>query len=172
MTSPEHVMTTPVHTANPLADHIVSLLGIMQREIENCMELLSALHREHAAVTNNTPALLEQTTDEKLHWLQQAEVLATMRTDIVSTAGLADDPQDMSACLSVHMDLVARWQQVQRIMVECQRQNQINGSVIELSRRHTLRALSLLRGQSIDQATYSASGETSGPLAPKMLATA
>jgi len=150
----------------------VSLLEIMQREIENCMELLGALHREHAAVTNNTPELLEQATQEKLSWLQQVQALATERADIMGAAGLAAGPQDMSASLASHQDLPARWQQVQRIMVECQRQNQINGSVIELSRRHTLRALSLLRGQSIDQAIYSASGETSGPLAPKMLATA
>ncbi|MDP1707794.1 MAG: flagellar protein FlgN [Gammaproteobacteria bacterium] len=149
-----------------------SLLEIMQCGIEHCMQLLQVLHREHTAVTSNTPELLEQAAQEKLYWLRQVEALVDARSDGLRAAGVTGDPQSAAPGLTAHPDVVARWQQVQRILVECQRQNQINGSVIELSRRHTLRALSLLRGQSADQTVYSASGEAFGPPPPHMLATA
>ncbi len=170
---PEYAMTSPMHASGPLPDQSsASLLEIMQCEIEHCTQLLQVLHREHTAVTNNAPELLEQAAQEKLHWLRQVEALADARIEGMRAAGVAGDPQNAAPGLTAHPDVVARWQQVQRILVECRRQNQINGSVIELSRRHTLRALSLLRGQSADQTVYSASGETSGPLPPHMLATA
>lgn len=155
-------MNAATQLPDPSPAHAAPVLEIMQREMEHCTQLLQVLHREHTAVTNNTPDLLEQAAQEKLHWLQQVEALAGRRAEALRVA----------SDLSTHPDVVARWQQVQRIMLECQRQNQINGSVIELSSRHTLRALSLLRGQSTDQTVYSATGATFGPLTPHMLATA
>lgn len=147
------------------------LLEILQREIENGTQLLHVLHREHAALTSNAPDILEQAAQDKLHCLKQVEASAAALAEALRTAGVA--ARAAADYLRAHPDtrLGVCWQQGQRILVECRRQNQINGSVIELSRRNTLRALALLRGQSPEQPIYSASGETFAPPPSQSLAT-
>lgn len=147
------------------------LLEILQREIEHGTQLLHVLHREHAALTSNAPDMLEQAAHDKLLCLKQVEANAAARAEALQAAGAP--ARAAGDYLRAHPDmrLGACWQQGQRILIECRRQNQINGSVIELSRRHTLRTLALLRGQSPDQPVYSASGETFAPPPSQSLAT-
>lgn len=163
-----------MHQPESRPDCSLSLLEILQREVESGTQLLQVLHREHAALTANTPDILEHAARDKLHCLKQVEAIAAERTELLRAAGVIARAQDAAAYLSAAPDtrLAMRWQQGQRILVECRRQNQINGSVIELSRRHTLRALSLLRGQAHDQPVYSASGETCALPPSQSLATA
>ncbi|MBQ0724269.1 MAG: flagellar protein FlgN [Cycloclasticus sp.] len=53
------------------------------------------------------------------------------------------------------------WSEVQRFSIDNKKQNEVNGSIIELNRRYTQRSLAVLRGQlGVTSTTYGSNGQS------------
>lgn len=71
--------------------------------------------------------------------------------DFISQLKLTDTKQLMTEL----------WSEVQRFSIDNKKQNEVNGSIIELNRRYTQRSLAVLRGQlGINNTTYGSNGQS------------
>ena len=112
-------------------------------------ELLSCLQRENRLLQGPDVNALHQLNGEKSGLLVQIEALDRKRAELLAGLGFTDDPEGMKRLLATTpkpLGLETVWRELRDTLEACQRQNQINGGAIELSRRHAQQALILLRG--------------------------
>lgn len=126
----------------------------LQREAH---ALIAVLEREFQALTERQLTALESCADAKRAHLTNLERLARHP----AVLALANDPADL-----------AQRAQLNTLLSECQRRNDINGAMIEAGRRHTQSALNLLRGPQDSPEIYGARGETLSSPLPRSLARA
>ncbi len=126
-----------------------NLLQLLEQQHACATILLDTLRREQIALTRNDVVGLETVVATKHRHLNQLEMLSRLTDDALKSAGLHDHPdaavEDM-------------WQKLRRLLGECQLQNQINGGLIEQSRRRVQQALNLLTGRDTENAVYRPDG--------------
>ena len=113
---------------------------VTEEHLTRTRELLGILQREHAALLAGDLEQIETVVQAKQTAIAQLEALA--RDVAHATPG------------SEHR------QQLEALTIECRRQNEINGGMVEASLRHTQRVLSILRGQNLENDLYSRAGNT------------
>jgi flagella synthesis protein FlgN len=141
-----------------------SLDALLEGERNATVRLLDALREEHQALTHRDMTALDHAVSKKSQQVAELEILGRDRDAALKTAGHAFGREGIESWLSHQPNGAAKklWQELQNLLLRCQRQNQINGGIVETSRRFTQRALSLLQGQSAEPALYGPSG-ASGP---------
>lgn len=126
------------------------LAGVLREEQECASRLLAVLETEHAAIARRDTDTLQQAVAEKQTLLAQLEASHGRRLQLLQQEGIAAAPQGFDALLAQcsvgHTELTDLWGRTKAVLESCQRQNQINGAVLESSRRITHRALSILLG--------------------------
>lgn len=116
------------------------------------MRLLTVLVTEHEAIARRDTDALQQAVADKQTLLAQLEVSHGCRLQLLQTAGLQAGTEGFDTLLAGcsggqgHVELASLWTRTKTALESCQRQNQINGAVLESSRRATHRALSILLG--------------------------
>ncbi|MEW5992785.1 MAG: flagellar protein FlgN [Candidatus Zixiibacteriota bacterium] len=144
---------------------VCNVLGSVLREEQECASrLLAVLETEHAAIARRDTDALQQAVDEKQILLAQLETSHGRRLQLLQQEGIEAAPQGFEAllaqCAVGHKELNDLWVRTKAVLESCQRQNQINGAVLESSRRITHRALSiLLGGQAEGSELYNQSGK-------------
>ena len=112
-----------------------------EKQLACTQALLAILQREHAALLSGDLELIEQIVQEKRAAVSELESLG--RTEHHSgNAVHATNPR------------------LQAIAIECVRQNDINGGMVEAGLRHTQHVLAILQGQSPEAGLYSRAGAT------------
>jgi flagellar biosynthesis/type III secretory pathway chaperone len=131
---------------------LASLRICLQREIQAGGQLLEILRREHQALTGNDPAFLNQVVAQKGELVAVMEACGRERNGLLRGAGFGidraaieqllnrDDPQRQNG---IQRD----WARLLEIGAECQRQNLVNGIIIQAGQQQTRQALAILRGQ-------------------------
>jgi flagellar biosynthesis/type III secretory pathway chaperone len=131
---------------------MASLRACLQREIQASGQLLDALRREHHALTGNDHALLNQAVAQKSELVTVMEACGRERNGLLRGAGCGidraaveqllnrDDPQRQAG---IQRD----WARLLELGAQCQRQNMINGIIIQAGQQQTRQALAILRGQ-------------------------
>ena len=111
---------------------------LTEEHLARTRELLAILQREHAALLAGDLEQIEAVVQAK-----QAAIgkLETVTRDVAQAAPGSEHRRQLEA-----------------LAVECRRQNEINGGMVEASLRHTQRVLTLLRGQALDNDLYSRAG--------------
>jgi len=132
-----------------------SALGdLLQQELEAAVRLRVVLTTEHEAIARRDTDTLEQAVAEKQALLTQLEQSHKQRLALLSASGLDADPDGfatlLARCAGSGYDWSSRWEELKENLIACQRQNQVNGAVLENSRRTTHRALSILLGGQTD----------------------
>jgi len=135
---------------------------ILARETEAAQDLLSVLLREREALGQRALEAIQEMAERKDRLIQQLEGLSSHQNALLRQAGI--DPQ--GAKLEVELramgvrSVAEQWSALRSLLKDCQRENQINGGIIEISRRFAEQVLDILRGTAPDARLYGPSGET------------
>ena len=140
-------------------------LPLLLRDIaEHLTQLEQTLENENAALLDNDLDRILHAATDKNRLFEFLEDLEKERHTLLLAAGLDFDSSGIMAYLQrepspVNDETAAIWQQIETLTRQCRKQNQINGIILEKNRRRTEKALAILKGQSSQVATYTASGE-------------
>jgi flagellar biosynthesis/type III secretory pathway chaperone len=142
---------------------------VLQKELNSSSDLLAILKAEHEAIAHRDTDALQQAVADKQELLAQLDASYGQRLQLMHDAGLDPDKggfeELLSRCAAGGHDLQNGWDAVKEALLACQRQNQINGTVLESSRRTTHRALSvLLGGQGESTELYNQAGKSTPTL--------
>ncbi|VAX12602.1 hypothetical protein MNBD_GAMMA24-243 [hydrothermal vent metagenome] len=143
----------------------IAELSLILRDItEHLIQLAATLESEHSALAKNDLDIIIQAANNKNRLFELLEDLEHERHELLLAAGLDFDSNGIMAYLQrgtsqTRNETAAIWQQIETLTHQCRKQNQINGIMLEKNRRRTERALAILKGQTPQTATYSASGE-------------
>lgn len=139
------------------------LLTLLDREIEEAGTLLAALRDEHEALQQHTTSVIDAALESKTQRLEQFERSENERRQLLASLRVPDNREAVGSYLAQqneHADaLTQRWSRLLGVADECRRQNELNGSLVEIQRRHVQRALDILRGAP-ETATYGPTGAT------------
>ena len=156
----------------------VSLLQILQRQIDVYTRFLELLHEEQAALEQVQPGALEKCTTERVRLTAQLEALELeIRTLFANakTAFSARAVKQLYATLAEpqRSQLARLWQQLQALVTDCNKHNAINSIIVDTRRQQTERVLRILMGQTQPtESTYAADGRVQAGTASAPLATA
>lgn len=124
--------------------------------------LLDLLLQEYGLLNGNDAAGLEPVSELKQQALTALGALTLELDTLLQTLGCTADRAGIDACLRQtdadgRHDLAVRWHALTQLLQQCQRQNTINGIVIELRHRSVQQVLGALTGQTATQ-TYDPRG--------------
>lgn len=129
--------------------------------------LNQALECEHIALRDNDMTALETATREKHQLSAHIDTLEKQRMQIVTQAGFTADASGMAALIGrleqQHgpvPQLVQRWQALQNLIRKCDKQNQVNGLLLERNRHRVQSLLTLLQGGGQGNEIYGPQGDT------------
>ncbi len=147
--------------------HATTLDLHFERVIADAMRLLAVLQHEHTLLSGRDASAIEQVAQEKQQFLAQLDASGRAHSAALRAAGYVEGTQSMQHWLRqvdkhTSSQLTPLWQRLESLLTACHRQNQLNGGVIEISRRHTQRALGILLGKPEEAELYNPGGATSG----------
>ena len=148
--------------------HATTLDVHFERVIADGMRLLAVLQHEHTLVSGRDVSAIERIAQEKQQFLAQLDASGRAHSAALNAAGYTQHTQSMHDWLrqvdkNTGSQLTPLWLRLESLLTACQRQNQLNGGVIEISRRHTQRALGILLGKPEETELYNpGGGATSG----------
>lgn len=136
------------------------------QEISNYLQqLLAALNNEHEALEKNNITSIHNFANEKIILMEHLEDLNKERRVILDDAGLdltssgiSDFLQNSNSPRSPQMKTL--WDDISALSKQCEKQNNINGIVIEANKRRTEEALSILQGKQQNTDLYSNKGKS------------
>lgn len=146
-----------------------TLNSLLEREAEAAERLHGVLEREYAALKRRDGKSLDAVVKEKQASIEALQALGTERTRLLEAATGKADKESFEALLA-ELDagsgqLAQAWDRVRSHLDACQHQNQLNGRLIEPSRRQAQEALAILIGQERNTSqTYDQKGHTKGSL--------
>ena len=134
-------------------------------------QLLNALLNEYDALSTNNIKLIENIAKEKIILMEQLEDLDKEKKILLEKSGLDISSSSIEEFISKSSSPRAPimkniWEKISTLTKECEKQNNINGIVIESNKKHTENALSILQGKQQDTELYSEKGtsiKTSNP---------
>ena len=139
------------------------LLPLLQEISSYLSQLLAALKNEHQALSENNMQAIESIANEKILLMEHLEDLNKERRLILEAAGLNltatgidDFFQNNNSPRAQQMNTA--WKEISGLTTECEKQNNINGIIIESNKRHTETALSILQGKQQSSELYSKKG--------------
>lgn len=142
-----------------------TLLPLLQEITSYLQQLLLALKNEHKALSENNIETIQVIAAEKILLMEHLEDLNNERRTLLELAGLditatgiGDFLQNTSSPRAPLMKTL--WDEISKLSSECDKQNNINGIIIESNKRHTENALSILQGKQQNTELYSKNGQS------------
>ena len=136
------------------------VLPLLQEIVNYLQQLLLALDNEHKALVDKNIDSIKSIAEEKIVLMEHLEDLNKERRSLLDNAGLditstgvGDFLQNSKSPRAPQMK--ALWDEVSNISKQCDKQNNINGIIIESNKRHTENALSILQGKPPNTELYS-----------------
>jgi flagellar biosynthesis/type III secretory pathway chaperone len=143
-----------------------SLIDTLQRENEVVSRLHQLLKSEFDQLSRRDVDRIEETLEAKQTLMTELAQLSVSRCNILTNKGYSADKAGHDAFMEA-LDGAAgellrqSWETLQEALAACQQQNQVNGQVLEASRRSAEQALSvLLGGNDIQPSLYNDKGAT------------
>jgi len=143
------------------------LQQLIQGEKELVANLLELLKHEEQVLVKRDVDGIEKAVAAKQLIISELEKLAVERSNVLKNNGCSDDKEGFEGYLSqlderTSTALEQEWEQLQELLKSCQDQNQVNGHILDSSRRNTEKALSLLvgKGEEGDTRLYDEKGAT------------
>lgn len=150
------------------ATHTLSLETILAVTQDKMQKLLQLLNNETAALEKNDIEAMESITLEKITLTEQIEKNEQERIHFLTENKL--NPNEPKQWLKSN-NLLAIWNEIKKLSEQSQKQNQINGLVINGNRRRIQTQIEILSSSSPSvELVYSASGESVSQRVSKTLA--
>lgn len=135
---------------------------IVQQELGQLAQLEVVLGQEHEALKKRDNDALASSTAEKNQLVTALERRGSERIELLKAAGLGADQEAIHAFVETEPQLQALWQQLETALLNCQKQNQVNGMLLEKGRQQAQHLLGILLGENKQHTeTYDAKGGTS-----------
>ena len=142
---------------NTTQQPLLSLESILTNTQDKMQQLLDVLLNETSALEKNTLEELESITEKKIALTEQVEKNEYQRIHFLTTKSL--NPTIPSEWLD-NNKLISLWAKIKDISEQAQKQNQINGLVINGNRRRIQTRLEILNASPPSaELVYSATGE-------------
>ena len=124
--------------------------------------LVAVLGQEHEALQQRDSDALEKNTQEKQNLIAAIEKQGRERLELLKAAGIDTDRESVLSFVDAEPELRSRWDELESVLLECQKQNQLNGLLLEKGRQQTQQILGILLGEGSRKETelYNASGTT------------
>jgi len=135
-------------------------------DIANYLEqLFHALENEYQALSDNNLPAIETVAQEKVLLMEQLEDLNKERRLLLEEAELnlsatGIDNFFNSSTINNNPSLKTLWGSISTLSTQCEKQNNINGIIIDNNKRHTENALSVLQGKQQTTELYSSKGQS------------
>ncbi len=138
-------------------------LAILQQELGQLAQLESVLGLENEALKQRDTDAIAKNSSDKQSLISSIESLGRQRLALLQAAGKGTDKDSVLAFVNAEPKLQEQWGELEAILLRCQKQNQVNGMVLEKSRQQTQQILGILLGQDSrkDTQLYDAKGGTS-----------
>lgn len=135
------------------------------REIDTSLRLLQDLREENEALSTRDAGRIEEVTGNKIRTLEALGQLDQERDQLLEQAGFRDGEESPEDCFlrcdpRQQTALLRNWRRLLELAETCQRQNAINGALIQSGLRHTRQALCLLQGQTAEEIPHYGPGGT------------
>jgi flagellar biosynthesis/type III secretory pathway chaperone len=146
------------------SDQQRQLSQLLEKELDATQRMLEILKQEHQALIEKDADKITHSSEEKLAQLKALEALFSQRDHYLSSLGVDTKKSGLASLLQplpADRPLARQWQQLLQLAEALQRQNDINGSIVNLSQRHISMALDILTGQASGTPTYGPSGKAS-----------
>jgi len=152
----------------PHAIHTLSLDTILLFTQDKMKQLLDVLKLETHVLEKNNIEELESITQEKIQLTEQIEKSEQRRIAFIAEKAL--DPNEPQQWIKGEK-LSTLWQKIKITSEQCQKQNMINGLIINGSRRRVQAQMNILNFASPNnELVYSATGTSVNPHSSKSLA--
>lgn len=139
------------------SNHSLSLETILTSTAEKMQQLLKLLKHESTVFENNDIEELESITLKKITLTEQVEKNDQQRIQLLTSKSL--DPNKPAQWL-LNNKLISIWSEIKNLSKQAQKQNLINGVVINGNRRRVQTQIEILSASSpAAELVYSASGE-------------
>lgn len=135
----------------------------LQNELAHMSRLEAVLKVEKTALEQRNVDLLKKNTQEKQSLISSIESLSQERSNLLQAAGVAPDKASVLAFIQAQPALKAKWDELEAVLERCQKQNQVNGMILEKGKQQTQELLNILlgEGQRKGAEVYDAKGTTS-----------
>lgn len=132
-------------------ERVIQIDSLINQQLKATAELLSVMHSEHQALARQDTKTLTPLIEKKQLLLAELETASVGFLNLLLNDGVSLDKdriETLLAEMSIATDdhLVAGWNRLQQQLLDCQQQNLVNGQLMEVSRRGTEQALSILLG--------------------------
>ena len=128
---------------------------LLQQEVDAVNSLNKLLADEERAIAARDADAMERLGGEKQSLLNDLGTCHLEHAKLLEGAALSDDRNGlataMQQCAGSAHDISTIWQQLQELLTQCQRQNQINGRLLASGQLSTQRALAVLLGVRSDE---------------------
>ena len=144
------------------------LLGLIEAQSAAARDLLQVLEDEYQFLRQQDLSGLEQFAQRKLDGLSRLNALGIECDTLLQAHGLTPGNDGMTTLIERQQGLSvetlqASWTQTLDLIRRCEKQNSVNGTVIELRYRATDQILGALTGQPESSRTYDPKGNTHSP---------
>lgn len=141
------------------------LADLLQDELVALGELKDLLLQEYAALKTRDLSTLRRAADGKRVCANRLQRLTDQRRDYLCAQGLSADAAAIKVYISATQPterhrLQMLWADWEQAAVQARRQNEINGTVIAISRGHVERALTILQGRDPRDCLYDQNAHT------------
>lgn len=137
---------------------------MLDADITSASALQKLLTSERELLKNREYEPLSLLITEKNQLLERLNAHADERGAVLNSLGFTPDSSGWQQLLNSDETLSAftsTWKELQRLIAECKKLNEINGKLMGRSQQSLKRLLDLVRGQSGTPALYNANGNAS-----------
>ena len=135
--------------------------AILAEETEAAHQLLVVLRREREALTLRALDEIRAMAERKQSCIERLEDLASRQNSLFRRIGI--DPGDAELPVSLRnmglQSVADQWNAVRQLLKDCQKENQVNGGIIEMSRRFAQQVLNTLKGATSEGRLYGPTGD-------------
>jgi flagellar biosynthesis/type III secretory pathway chaperone len=142
------------------------IADLLQEEHGLCQQLLQALNAEFDALKQRDADLFNQVLTKKQAATAQLEQNETALFEILQVEGFSQSKDGLETFFSSLDDksdqfgILHTWNELRKLIVECQNQNQINGRILNISLVNIQQALNLLNGRDANPGLYNDTGKS------------
>lgn len=139
----------PVQPA-PRSQQLAELREQLTRESAALDDLEEALQGEHTALADRNASQLDRFVEQKQHAMEALNQAIAQRLDWMHQQGLESGPNGMAPLLQSpdSDDLAHMWHAIGERLTECQRLNEVNGQVLDVTREGVEQLLSIFQSSS------------------------
>ena len=141
----------------------VRFAEILQDELGQMTRLEVVLGLEYEALQQRDSDALIKNTQEKQQLITVIESRGRERLELLQGAGYGIDKEAVLGFIDAEPQLRRRWDELEVVLLRCQKQNQVNGILLEKDKQLTKQLMSILLGEGSRKNTelYDAKGSTS-----------